>query len=119
MSATKKEDAMFLNETRLLVKNDKMPKKNKALDNINISYELTDDNISLANKKEYPVVKYLKKSKFLTIISNKIFLKTLKNISKKVLTILFLQIFFKVFFQKKCFLQKKIFIKALRRCFHI
>ena len=52
MSATKKEDAMFLNETRLLVKNDKMPKKNKALDNINISYEPTDDNISLANKKE-------------------------------------------------------------------
>ena len=48
----KKEDAMVLNKTRLMFKTDKIPKKNKALDNIIISYEPTDDNISLANKKE-------------------------------------------------------------------
>ena len=52
MSATKKEDNLFMNETRLLVRNDRTPKKNKALNNINYSFTPTDDGITLANKKE-------------------------------------------------------------------
>ena len=52
MSATKKADNQFLAETRLLVLNDRTPKRNKALDTLTFNFEPIDDNITLANKKE-------------------------------------------------------------------
>ena len=52
MSATKKADNQFLAETRLLVRNDRTPKRNKALDTLTFNFEPIDDNITLANKKE-------------------------------------------------------------------
>ena len=52
MSATKREDHLFLNETRLLVRNDTLPKTNKSFGNIAYNFEPEDDPITLANKKE-------------------------------------------------------------------
>jgi hypothetical protein len=52
MSATKKADNQFLNETKLLVKNDRTPKRNNKLNDLNSNIKITDDPITLANKKE-------------------------------------------------------------------
>jgi len=52
MSATKKEDNQFLNETKLLVRNDRTPKKNKALEKLNTNVSPVDDETTLAFKKE-------------------------------------------------------------------
>jgi hypothetical protein len=52
MSATKKEDGMFLNETKMLVRNDKIPKKNKNLEKIESNYTPEDDKITTAKKIE-------------------------------------------------------------------
>jgi len=53
MSATKREDNQFLNETKLLVRNDRMPKRNKKFDELNTNVAPPqDDEITLAFKKE-------------------------------------------------------------------
>jgi len=52
MSATKKEDGMFLNETKMLVRNDKIQKKNKNLEQITSNSTPENDKITNANKIE-------------------------------------------------------------------
>jgi beta-lactamase class D len=52
MSATKQADNLFLNETKLLVRNDRTKKRNNALNNLNNNTTSIDDDITLAKKKE-------------------------------------------------------------------